>query len=172
MSDPLETEPVPEPPDWPDELDELLADLPPDVAHLITTRWSSVPPGPATYWVACQIARNFAVGVTPQALALADVAMQMARQAARLEIDAVNSWQRDYENTHIARQRAEKSGAVRRDRTAERDAAIRAAWQERQNIASKNRRAQLVIIALRTRALAERWRMPGTKQVILIAERG
>lgn len=171
MSDPLETEPVPEPPDWPDELDELLADLPPDVAHLIKTRWSSVPPGPATYWVACQIARNFAVGVTPQALALADVAMEMATLAERLEIDAASSWLRDRQNAAIARERADKSGAVRRDRTAERDAAIRAEWRERENIASKNRRAELVIIALRRRTLAERWRMPGPKQVILIAER-
>lgn len=161
---------MPEPPDWPDELDELLADLPSDVAHLVNTRWSSVPPGPATYWVACQIARNFAAGVTPQALALADVAMEMAALAEKLEIDAVYSWQRQHENTEIAHLRAEKSTAIRRARTAERNAAIRAAWQERVHIARDNHRASAVIKALRKRALAERWVMPSEKQLIRIAK--
>lgn len=170
MRDPFDTEPVPEPPDWPDELEELLADLPSDVANLFNTRWSWVPPGPAAYWVACQIARNFADGVTPQALALADVAMEMAAVAEELEIDAAYSWQRQHENTEIARLRAEKSTTVRRARTAERNAAIRAAWQERAHIASDNHRASAVITALRKRRIGERWVMPGEKQLIRIAK--
>jgi hypothetical protein len=88
-----------------------------------------------------------------------------------LEIDAAESGFRAMQNTNIAQQRAEKSIAVRRGRNADRDAAIRAAWREREGIASKTQRALNVISALKRRARAERWTMPSEKQIIRIAER-
>lgn len=168
MSGPVGSEPEYE--ERPDELDQLLDQLPKEVALLISERWSKVQPGRHSYWATCEIARIFADGVTPQGLRLADLAMQLAAIVEDLEIDAAGSWYRAMQNTNLAQQRAEMSSAVRRDHTADRDAAIRAAWRQKEGIASKSQRAQAVIITLKTRARAERWAMPGKRQIIRIAE--
>lgn len=169
MSDPPETEPEYE--DRLDELDQLLDQLPEEVALLIQTRWAGIPPGPHTYWATCEIARAFADGVTPQVLRLADIAMCLAETAEDLTIEAAEIGFREIENTNIAYRRAETSIIVRRARNADRDAAIRAAWREREGISSKNQRAQNVVKALKRRAQEERWAMPSEKQIIRIAER-
>ena len=170
MSGPVGSEPEYE--ERPDELEQLLDQLPEEIALLVRTRWAGFQPGMYNYMATCEIARAFADGVTPQVLHLADIVMRFAETAEDLAIEAAEIGFREIENTNIAHQRAEMSIRVRRARTAERNAAIRAAWQERVHIARDNHRARAVIAALRKRAIAERWVMPSEKQLVRIAKGG
>ena len=153
--------------------EEALACLPPDLLAAIEARWGTLQPSRAQVEALIATAR----GGIPIAATDDPPTREAMRAAVFAVADAVMTEARRRAKRDLAEAEGARSGGVaRRDalhaQTATRDAVIRREWARHPHAATKAQRALVVRRALKERAKAEGWELPGSRQMIRIGEGG